>query len=196
MPAVEHKLAQMGMAPTRGLLVEWPAGLEQRRGPHMPSSIANSIAVVAESIAATLGPRAMRIIAQFNKYVTNPLQRLWAPWLPYMAVIEHTGRKSGKPYRTPVMAFIDSRSVRVVLNYGTQSDWVRNVRAAGAADVVHRAGGTACPSLASSRPPIRRPGSSPRWRRLLPLGRENRGGATQVWKAASQKQAIGDTRRA
>ncbi|PEG57662.1 nitroreductase family deazaflavin-dependent oxidoreductase [Mycolicibacterium boenickei] len=104
----------------------------------MPSSIANSIAVVAESIAATLGPRAMRIIAQFNKYVTNPLQRLWAPWLPYMAVIEHTGRKSGKPYRTPVMAFIDSRSVRVVLNYGTQSDWVRNVRAAGAADVVHR----------------------------------------------------------
>ncbi|OLP01066.1 nitroreductase family deazaflavin-dependent oxidoreductase [Mycolicibacterium porcinum] len=80
----------------------------------------------------------MRIIAQVNKYVTNPLQRLWAPWLPYMAVIEHTGRKSGRPYRTPVMAFIDSRSVRVVLNYGVQSDWVRNVRAAGAADVVHR----------------------------------------------------------
>ncbi|MEX3644347.1 nitroreductase family deazaflavin-dependent oxidoreductase [Mycolicibacterium porcinum] len=104
----------------------------------MPSSIANSIAVVAESIAAILGPRAMRIIAQVNKYVANPLQRLWAPWLPYMAVIEHTGRKSGKPYRTPVMAFIDSRSVRVVLNYGTQSDWVRNVRTAGAADVVHR----------------------------------------------------------
>ena len=74
----------------------------------MPSSIANSIAVVAERIAATLGPRAMRVIAHFNKYVTNPLQRLWAPWLPYMAVIEHTGRKSGKPYRTPVMAFVDN----------------------------------------------------------------------------------------
>ncbi|WP_442930876.1 nitroreductase family deazaflavin-dependent oxidoreductase [Mycolicibacterium sp. 050232] len=80
----------------------------------------------------------MRMIARFNKYVTNPLQRLWAPWLPYMAVIEHTGRKSGKPYRTPVMAFVDSKSVRVVLNYGDHSDWVRNVRAAGAADVVHR----------------------------------------------------------
>lgn len=104
----------------------------------MPSSIANSIAVVAERIAAALGPRAMRVIARFNKYVTNPLQRLWAPWLPYMAVIEHTGRKSGKPYRTPVMAFVDDRSVSVVLNYGEHSDWVRNVRAAGIAEVVHR----------------------------------------------------------
>ncbi|MEN4400183.1 nitroreductase family deazaflavin-dependent oxidoreductase [Mycolicibacterium conceptionense] len=104
----------------------------------MPSSIANSIAVVAERVAATLGPRAMRVIARVNKYVTNPLQRLWAPWLPYMAVIEHTGRKSGKPYRTPVMAFIDDKSVRVVLNYGEQSDWVRNIRAAGHAEVVHR----------------------------------------------------------
>ena len=75
----------------------------------------------------------MRVIARFNKYVTNPLQRLWAPWLPYMAVIEHTGRKSGKPYRTPVMAFVDNKSVRVVLNYGEHSDWVRNVRAAGTA---------------------------------------------------------------
>lgn len=80
----------------------------------------------------------MRVIARFNKYVTNPLQRLWAPWLPYMAVIEHTGRKSGKPYRTPVMAFVDTKSVRVVLNYGEHSDWVRNVRAAGSARLVHR----------------------------------------------------------
>jgi deazaflavin-dependent oxidoreductase (nitroreductase family) len=104
----------------------------------MPSSIANSIAVVAERIAAALGPRAMRVIAHINKYVTNPLQRLWAPWLPYMAVIEHTGRKSGKPYRTPVMAFVDSKSVSVVLNYGEHSDWVRNVRAAGSAQLVHR----------------------------------------------------------
>ncbi|MCA4724664.1 nitroreductase family deazaflavin-dependent oxidoreductase [Mycolicibacterium fortuitum] len=104
----------------------------------MPSSIANSIAVVAERIAATLGPRVMRVIARFNKYVTNPLQRLWAPWLPYMAVIEHTGRKSGKPYRTPVMAFVDNKSVRIVLNYGEHSDWVRNVRAAGTAQVRHR----------------------------------------------------------
>lgn len=104
----------------------------------MPSSIANSIAVVAERIASILGPRAMRMIAKFNKYVTNPVQRLWAPWLPYMAVIEHTGRKSGRPYRTPVMAFVDAKSVWVVLNYGTQSDWVRNIQAVGSAGMTHR----------------------------------------------------------
>ncbi|MDH6198959.1 deazaflavin-dependent oxidoreductase (nitroreductase family) [Mycobacterium frederiksbergense] len=104
----------------------------------MPSSIANSIALLAERIATILGPRVMRVIARFNKYVTNPLQRLWAPYLPYMAVIEHIGRTSGKPYRTPVMAFVHARSVSVVLNYGERSDWVRNIKAAGGAGVVHR----------------------------------------------------------
>ncbi|WP_254849156.1 nitroreductase family deazaflavin-dependent oxidoreductase [Mycobacterium sp. GA-1841] len=70
--------------------------------------------------------------------MTNPLQRLWASRLPYMAVIEHTGRKSGKAYRTPVMAFVDAKAISVVLNYGEKSDWVRNVQAAGNAGVVHR----------------------------------------------------------
>jgi deazaflavin-dependent oxidoreductase (nitroreductase family) len=102
------------------------------------SSTANSIAVVAERIASILGPRTMRVIARINKYVTNPLQRLWAPYLPYMAIIEHIGRKSGRAYRTPVMAFVDARSILVVLNYGAQSDWVRNVRAAGSAGARHR----------------------------------------------------------
>ncbi|WP_238396207.1 nitroreductase family deazaflavin-dependent oxidoreductase [Mycolicibacterium sp. CBMA 234] len=55
-----------------------------------------------------------------------------------MAVIEHTGRKSGNLYRIPVMAFVDGQGFSVVLNYGTRSDWVRNVLAAGSADVVHR----------------------------------------------------------
>ncbi|WP_232006281.1 nitroreductase family deazaflavin-dependent oxidoreductase [Mycobacterium sp. 852013-50091_SCH5140682] len=72
----------------------------------------------------------MRILARFNKYVTNPVQRMWAPYLPYMAVIEHVGRKSGAGYRTPVMAFVDNSAITVVLNYGAHSDWVRNVEAA------------------------------------------------------------------
>ena len=80
----------------------------------------------------------MRAIARFNKWVTNPIQRMWAPRLTYMAVIEHTGRKSGNTYRTPVMAFVDGGALSVVLNYGTASDWVRNVQAAGSAGVVHR----------------------------------------------------------
>ncbi len=70
--------------------------------------------------------------------VINRVPRLLAPRIPYMAVIEHSGRKSGNIYRTPVMAFVEGRDLSVVLNYGPHSDWVRNVLAAGSADVMHR----------------------------------------------------------
>ena len=104
----------------------------------MSNRFAEGIAGFAAWIASLLGPRAMRVIAKLNKRVTNPVQRLWAPRLPYMAVIEHTGRKSGNNYRTPVMAFVDGGALSVVLNYGATSDWVRNVQAVGSAGVVHR----------------------------------------------------------
>jgi deazaflavin-dependent oxidoreductase (nitroreductase family) len=80
----------------------------------------------------------MRWLARFHKWVTNPVLRLGATRLPRMAVIEHRGRSSGKRYRTPVMAFVEDGVFVVVLNYGTQSDWVRNVEAAGSAGVLHR----------------------------------------------------------
>jgi deazaflavin-dependent oxidoreductase (nitroreductase family) len=99
---------------------------------------ANSIAVAAAQIASALGPRPMRAVAKFNRHVTNRAQRLWAPHLRHAAIIEHRGRRSGKTYRTPVMAFVEDGQLAVVLNYGEQSDWVRNVMAAGSAVVIHR----------------------------------------------------------
>jgi deazaflavin-dependent oxidoreductase (nitroreductase family) len=104
----------------------------------MMSSAADAVAGVAARIASVLGPRLMRVIARFNKYVTNPIQRRWAPHLRHMAVIEHTGRRSGRAFRTPVMAFVEGDALSVVLNYGENSDWVRNVRSAETADVIHR----------------------------------------------------------
>ncbi|HJT95569.1 MAG TPA: nitroreductase family deazaflavin-dependent oxidoreductase [Mycobacterium sp.] len=104
----------------------------------MSHRFADGIAAVMARVASLLGPRAMRIIAKVNKRVTNPVQRLWAHRLPYMAVIEHVGRKSGNSYRTPVMAFVEGSELSVVLNYGAKSDWVSNVQAAGSAGVVHR----------------------------------------------------------
>ena len=80
----------------------------------------------------------MRYDPRVNKHVTNPVQKLWAPRLRHMAVIEHAGRKSGKSYQTPVMAFVEDGALSVVLNYGAQSDWVRNVQSAGYAVVVHQ----------------------------------------------------------
>lgn len=104
----------------------------------MPSRVANSIAVVAARTSSVVGPRVMRTIARVNKHVTNPVQKLWAPRLRHMAVIEHAGRKSGNSYQTPVMAFVEDGALSVVLNYGAQSDWVRNVQSAGYAVVVYQ----------------------------------------------------------
>ena len=74
-------------------------------------------------------------VARFNRYVTNPIQRRWAGWLPPFAIIEHIGRSSGKPYRTPVNAFyttVDGKpGVAIVLTYGPDRDWLKNLKAAG-----------------------------------------------------------------
>ena len=104
----------------------------------MHGGIANWIAAVMERISSLLGRRAMRAVARLNKWVTNPVLRLLAPHLPNMTVVEHRGRRSGKVYQTPVMAFIGDGELVVVLNYGTGSDWIRNVQAAGSAGIVHR----------------------------------------------------------
>src|SRR6266542_2693201 len=68
-----------------------------------------------------------RFVGRFNKYVTNPLARLVAGWLPPFAVVVHRGRVSGRVYRTPVAAFRSRDGLVVALTYGAGADWVRNV---------------------------------------------------------------------
>ena len=74
-------------------------------------------------------------LARFNRHVTNPVQRLWAGWAPTFAIIEHVGRRSGKPYRTPVSVFTaegDGKpGVAILLTYGPDRDWLKNLTAAG-----------------------------------------------------------------
>jgi deazaflavin-dependent oxidoreductase (nitroreductase family) len=81
-----------------------------------------------------------RRLARFNKAYTNPFQAhyawLLAPWL----IVCHRGRKSGRRYRTPVIAFRRGHRIAIVVMYGLESDWVQNVLA-GPAQVV-RAGRT------------------------------------------------------
>ena len=59
-----------------------------------------------------------------------------APWLPGMGVVVHRGRRSGRAYRTPVMVFRHADRLVIALPYGTDTDWLRNVLAAGSATVV------------------------------------------------------------
>ena len=73
---------------------------------------------------------AARVMARLNKRLVNPVTGLWAPYLPPLARIEHTGRHSGRTYRTPVLAARVGAVFYAPVLYGERSDWVRNVLAA------------------------------------------------------------------
>lgn len=72
-----------------------------------------------------------RALARANRVITNPIQGQWAWLLPPWAVICHRGRRSGRAYRTPVLAFKRGRRLTVAILYGEESDWLRNVLAGG-----------------------------------------------------------------
>jgi deazaflavin-dependent oxidoreductase (nitroreductase family) len=81
---------------------------------------------------------APRRIARFNKHFTNRLTLRVAGYLPGFAIVSHVGRKSGRPYRTPVNAFRTDGGYIIALTYGAQSDWVKNVLAAGSCELQTR----------------------------------------------------------
>jgi len=54
----------------------------------------------------------------------------------YASIIEHTGRVSGRRYRTPIVARPVDGGWIISLTYGSRADWVRNVQAAGTATLV------------------------------------------------------------
>ena len=68
------------------------------------------------------------------KYM-NPLVKRIARFLPGVAKIRHRGRKSGKTYETVVTPARKGNTLAIVLGHG-QTDWVKNVLAAGEADVL------------------------------------------------------------
>jgi deazaflavin-dependent oxidoreductase (nitroreductase family) len=70
-----------------------------------------------------------------NRRLVNPVQRLWAPWLPPFALVVHRGRTSGVEHRTPVLAWRHGATLYVSLYYGERAHWVRNVLAGGGAVV-------------------------------------------------------------
>ncbi len=70
-------------------------------------------------------------LARVNRYVTNPIQRIWAGYAPTFGILEHVGRKSGRVYRTPLTVFSTADGVAIMLTYGPDRDWLKNITAAG-----------------------------------------------------------------
>lgn len=70
-----------------------------------------------------------RWLARVNKRVFNKmeLKRGVRP------VVVHVGRSSGKVYHTPLDAHQVENGYIFILNYGSGSDWVKNILAAGTA---------------------------------------------------------------
>jgi len=53
------------------------------------------------------------------------------------AVVEHVGRTSGRPYETPVVATKIEDGYVIALPYGPNTDWLKNVLAAGRVTLRH-----------------------------------------------------------
>jgi len=70
------------------------------------------------------------VLRRVNRVVTNPLMGTIAWLVPPLAVVHHVGRRSGRRYRTPVLAFRSSDGVVIPLTYGRDVDWARNLVAA------------------------------------------------------------------
>ena len=77
-------------------------------------------------------------LARFNLVVTNPIVGRVAGRLPGFAIVTHVGRRSGREYSNPVNLFRRDDRYVIALTYGADSQWVRNVLAAGEARVLTR----------------------------------------------------------
>jgi deazaflavin-dependent oxidoreductase (nitroreductase family) len=72
-----------------------------------------------------------RFLRRVNRVVTNPILGTVAWLVPPLAVVHHFGRRSGRRYRTPVVAIRSPGGFVVPLTYGRDVDWARNIVRAG-----------------------------------------------------------------
>lgn len=111
-------------------------------------------------------------VLKFNKRIGNRIQGTWAPYLLPWAVVHHTGRKSGNRFHSPVLAFKRGSRLYVNLVYGSDAQWVKNVLAAGGAEIT-RGGKT----IKVANPEVVLRGQ---WEDKLPLGARMTGRNTGV----------------
>jgi len=76
-----------------------------------------------------------RVMRRINRTFTNRVMGPIAAYARPMAVVHHVGRKSGRSYRTPVLAFPLDGGYLTPLPYGTDTDWALNLLAAGGGEL-------------------------------------------------------------
>ena len=89
------------------------------------------------TVMRTKHPRALAVVRQFNRRFNNPrMLRHAGEAGSRLAVVRHVGRRSGTPYATPIGVLPMGEDFLAIMSYGTDTDWLRNVRAAGSAELV------------------------------------------------------------
>lgn len=78
------------------------------------------------------------VVTKVNRRFTNPLLKQASTRVPGMGVLRHRGRRSGRPYEVPLMVFGGDPTWYIVLTYGPDRDWLKNLAAAGEGELVHR----------------------------------------------------------
>lgn len=81
--------------------------------------------------------RLPRAVARLNRYGINQITRHFAGRVPPFAMLVHRGRRSGREYRTPIMAFPCDGGFVIALTYGRGTDWERNMQAAGGGELIY-----------------------------------------------------------
>ncbi|GAA1860659.1 hypothetical protein [Myceligenerans crystallogenes] len=83
----------------------------------------------------TKNPRMLRAVRHFNRSATNKLQLRTAgkAGSTNRGLLHHRGRTSGREYVTPLGPSRCEGGFEIALPYGTDVDWLRNLRAAGSA---------------------------------------------------------------
>jgi deazaflavin-dependent oxidoreductase (nitroreductase family) len=76
-----------------------------------------------------------RAVGRWNKAGLNRVTRHVAPWMPGLGLVIHRGRRSGRQYQTPVNVFPAADGYVLALTYGPDTDWVKNVLAAGGCEL-------------------------------------------------------------
>jgi deazaflavin-dependent oxidoreductase (nitroreductase family) len=83
----------------------------------------------------TKNRRGLLIIRRFGRFSRPMALRDAGEPGSSAAVVRHVGRRSGAPYATPIGVYPMDGEFLVYLPYGPEVDWLRNVRAAGSAEL-------------------------------------------------------------
>ena len=74
-------------------------------------------------------------IRPLTTHLINPVMRRVAGRAPGFGIVSYAGRRSGRPFRTPVMVFHDGSRFVFALTHGAGVQWPQNVLAAGTCEI-------------------------------------------------------------